>query len=411
MCILVSFAAWADDARPPVAEPDDVRRLRSECSANPTDSDVRVRLGNALLAARRPAEADEVFVEALSLHPASSLAKLGRARAAQDRGRWDEATRLFQQAVDSDPPTAEAFRGLIYSLTRGGVRSSVRGTDQLRTAIDRALALPVEFQCPIIWNMAVTHAGRDSQPGLAVSRSLELIRMFPRSAWGPSSLGWSLRIQGKDKDADAAYARVEALLPKDRFEVQMTKLRLPFSGQWQVVQGPSGAYSHHGVRSRYAWDFRALNDLGQTHSGDGSENSDYPAFGAPVLAAADGWVVDFFDGADDNPPNRSDRLGSGNFLVLEHTSREHSVYNHLQKGSVRVKVGERVNCGERVAACGNSGFSRAPHLHFVLCTGRPPEDVARPAVFHRYIRTRKSERLVVSDGSPEYAQVVEHAPE
>ena len=36
---------------------------------------------------------------------------------------------------------------------------------------------------------------------------------------------------------------------------------------------------------------------------------------------------------------------------------------HLQRGSVRVQVGERVERGQPLARCGNSGNSDYPHLH------------------------------------------------
>ena len=46
-------------------------------------------------------------------------------------------------------------------------------------------------------------------------------------------------------------------------------------------------------------------------------------------------------------------------------------YFHLERGSVQVRVGERVARGQRLARSGNTGFSTAPHLHFgVYRTGR-----------------------------------------
>ena len=39
---------------------------------------------------------------------------------------------------------------------------------------------------------------------------------------------------------------------------------------------------------------------------------------------------------------------------------------HLKPGSIKVSVGERVVAGQQVAACGNSGRSSEPHLHYHL---------------------------------------------
>jgi murein DD-endopeptidase MepM/ murein hydrolase activator NlpD len=36
---------------------------------------------------------------------------------------------------------------------------------------------------------------------------------------------------------------------------------------------------------------------------------------------------------------------------------------HLRSGSVRVSVGQRVEEGEQIGDCGNSGNSTQPHLH------------------------------------------------
>ena len=39
-------------------------------------------------------------------------------------------------------------------------------------------------------------------------------------------------------------------------------------------------------------------------------------------------------------------------------------YAHLQPGTVRVKVGQKVKVGQTLGLLGNSGNSNAPHLHF-----------------------------------------------
>jgi murein DD-endopeptidase MepM/ murein hydrolase activator NlpD len=54
-------------------------------------------------------------------------------------------------------------------------------------------------------------------------------------------------------------------------------------------------------------------------------------------------------------------------------------YFHLERGSVQVRAGERVERRQYLARSGNTGFSTAPHLHFgVYRTGRDrrPESLA-----------------------------------
>jgi murein DD-endopeptidase MepM/ murein hydrolase activator NlpD len=54
----------------------------------------------------------------------------------------------------------------------------------------------------------------------------------------------------------------------------------------------------------------------------------------------------------------------GNSIVIRHAEGLFTKMSHLRKDSFRVKVGDFVKQGEVVAACGNSGRSPEPHLHF-----------------------------------------------
>ncbi|HEY0799210.1 MAG TPA: M23 family metallopeptidase [Steroidobacteraceae bacterium] len=66
--------------------------------------------------------------------------------------------------------------------------------------------------------------------------------------------------------------------------------------------------------------------------------------------------------ADGAAPSRSGNLGGGQFA--------HNC--HLQPGSVRVKVGERVKRGQAMALIGASGDAREPHLHFEIANSPKP---------------------------------------
>jgi murein DD-endopeptidase MepM/ murein hydrolase activator NlpD len=78
-------------------------------------------------------------------------------------------------------------------------------------------------------------------------------------------------------------------------------------------------------------------------------------------------------------------MGKGtdtNTLIVQHAPSELSEYVHLQRGSLRVRVGERVRRGQVLARCGNSG-SQTPHLHWALLSSLDPIRT-RPAVFSDY---------------------------
>ena len=43
-------------------------------------------------------------------------------------------------------------------------------------------------------------------------------------------------------------------------------------------------------------------------------------------------------------------------------------YAHMQPGSLRVKVGDKVTRGQVLGLLGNTGNSSEPHLHFQICS-------------------------------------------
>jgi murein DD-endopeptidase MepM/ murein hydrolase activator NlpD len=58
----------------------------------------------------------------------------------------------------------------------------------------------------------------------------------------------------------------------------------------------------------------------------------------------------------------------GNHVVLDHGTNEYGAFGHMQKDSVRVKTGDRVQRGDVLGLTGSAGDSMLPHLHFQLTT-------------------------------------------
>jgi murein DD-endopeptidase MepM/ murein hydrolase activator NlpD len=63
---------------------------------------------------------------------------------------------------------------------------------------------------------------------------------------------------------------------------------------------------------------------------------------------------------------------AGNHVVVAMGHDRYALYAHLQPGSVRVKVGQRVATGQTLGLLGSSGSSNAPHLHFQLMDSPGP---------------------------------------
>jgi murein DD-endopeptidase MepM/ murein hydrolase activator NlpD len=126
-------------------------------------------------------------------------------------------------------------------------------------------------------------------------------------------------------------------------------------------------------------------------TGDGSQNEQYFGFGADVLSATAGTVVSVRDDMPEETPKQpplnvlQPTDYAGNNVVVQVAPAVWATYAHLQPGSIRVAVGDRVAAGQPLALLGNSGNSTAPHLHFQLSDG--PDVVTSnslPFVFDHY---------------------------
>jgi peptidoglycan hydrolase-like protein with peptidoglycan-binding domain len=104
-------------------------------------------------------------------------------------------------------------------------------------------------------------------------------------------------------------------------------LAAPVAGPYSDLFGPRGRRFHTGI--------------------------DYPAGrGTPVTAAATGRVT--FAGWSVG--------GWGRLVTIEHSSGTRTLYAHLSR--VGVRVGQRVEVGQRIGRTGASGHATGPHLHF-----------------------------------------------
>lgn len=144
---------------------------------------------------------------------------------------------------------------------------------------------------------------------------------------------------------------------------------------------PDSTYRDHrcGVRS---YENHRGTDLAPFSPGD-------PPF--RVLAAAAGVVAGVRDGLDDSPlrddEDDSSRRGMecGNGVRIDHGGGWATQYCHLQRNSVTVGRGARVQAGDVLGLIGASGQADTPHLHFQVERDGTPVDpftgaaAARPA--------------------------------
>jgi murein DD-endopeptidase len=159
----------------------------------------------------------------------------------------------------------------------------------------------------------------------------------------------------------------------------------PLSGDdWQAGNGPSNTSGHRRalipidgrayISQRFAIDWVELYPDGQTSKGDPADNKNYRAYGHEILAVADGTVTETKDGIPQNTPGETSRAVpitletiGGNHVIMDIGNGQYAFYAHMQPGSLRVKVGDKVRRGQVLGLLGNSGNSTEPHLHFDIC--------------------------------------------
>lgn len=172
-------------------------------------------------------------------------------------------------------------------------------------------------------------------------------------------------------------------------------LEYPFAGRWLVQNSPANRVPSHGTTlfaMSYAIDFVPVDGDGRTAPvtfgswvrPEAPER--FPGFGRMLVAPVEGLVVAAHDTQPDHAAHRGlpsiayaltqqrrAREGwpalAGNHVFIESGGVVVALC-HLQSGSVEVQVGQRVEVGDPLARCGNSGNSTEPHVH-VQAIDRP----------------------------------------
>lgn len=146
------------------------------------------------------------------------------------------------------------------------------------------------------------------------------------------------------------------------------RLQLPFIGKWMVSQGYNGNITHKGDWGK-ALDFIIVDNELKTYNKFAFSPDNFYCYGKPVLAPADGFVQQVEDYIVDNEVGKiNQKQNWGNSIVIKHAEGLYTKMSHLRKDSIKVKAGDYVRQGEIIAACGNSGRSPEPHLHFQVQT-------------------------------------------
>jgi len=211
--------------------------------------------------------------------------------------------------------------------------------------------------------------GKDSIP-------LCTLRVLGEASWKYSQ---SYTVKRADDHGEIARPGVLAPLPKvsvkedPRFFFNgeyAYGLPYPAGNAYLIWQGPGGSFSHSEPGSLHAIDFSM-------------------PIGSEVAAARAGVVVGI---VQKNPDNREDqtphRFSGANEVLILHLDGTIGAYAHLTPDSAKVSFGETVRKGQVIGLSGNSGYSRGPHLHFVVLGYKDRQCVSLPI------------RFLTADGTP-----------
>jgi len=136
-----------------------------------------------------------------------------------------------------------------------------------------------------------------------------------------------------------------------------------------------------GNSQTFAIDWKRANADGAFYVGDKTKNESYVDYGSPIYAVGDATVTEVLEGVDANPPGIQPTQVpataakitlenvDGNHVILDLGGGVWAMYAHMQNGSIKVKVGDKVKKGQELGLLGNTGNANASHLHFQLMDG------------------------------------------
>lgn len=239
-----------------------------------------------------------------------------------------------------------------------------------------------------------------------------------KNAVVPNKLNHTIWSVSTNKDKSEAFIEklTHTVLVRDEL---LPILHAPLAGDYWVAVSAINNNSNHRrtfalqngkpyLDQRFAVDWEQIYPDGRESHGNMHVNKNWKSYGYEVLAVTDGKIVNLGDTAlkENIPPfppipKLSDKDIPGNFIVLQiqqNNKNYYVFYAHLQPGSIKVHLGEKVTRGQTLALLGNTGNSGGPHLHFHVMDGKEPlKSNGLPFVFAKLQLQGKAKEL-----DPEY---------
>ena len=275
--------------------------------------------------------------------------------------RTDNRRHLVYEIVMRNPTTARAVIERLAVVDQRGRTLASFGPETIRTLLG-----PAGF--PLV---------PDPELGPGETLTLFLDITVPRGRWVPSELAHRF-VYSLGGDTGHAH-RVRVVGARTTVERRAPiSVSPPLRGDKLlgfIAHGPVTIDDRLSHAQRYAIDFARLNQAGDGFfDGDPQRNESYAIYGDEVFAAVAGTIVAMRNDMAENtppiePPFTTFDDVAGNRVVQHLGGNRYGLYAHLQPGSVRVSVGQRVEQGQVLGLVGNTGISSGPHLHFQVMDG------------------------------------------
>jgi hypothetical protein len=287
-------------------------------------------------------------------------------------GKWHVVYELVLTNAMPTPATLQKLEVLDARSPSSAIASYKGGElrSRLRTLANTAAASPeIEFNGTRLFLIDLTFDARGKIPGRLQHHIDALAASSPaRRPTTPVPLSYSV----------APFTLTQ----------QLPEIGPPLAGKrWVAVNGCCGVGGVHRATGlpvngriyfaqRFAIDWMRLDDAGRLVHGDLSNVNNYTSYSADIMAVADGTVIETLNTLDDQTPGtlpdpKTITLANvdGNHIVLDLGNGVFAFYAHMQKNSIRVAPGDKVERGQVLGKLGNTGNTSAPHLHFHLMDG------------------------------------------
>lgn len=214
----------------------------------------------------------------------------------------------------------------------------------------------------------------------------------------------------------------------------------PLHGIWITPHTPGTKVPSHGTSNfgeSYAIDFVMIQDNDPLKKPcqksffrylfQGLPLSDFYGWGQTIYSPLDGEIVSVFDSLEERNPvkifndianmikvtndytqhNASPDSVAGNYVLIKNSDNLYMLLAHMKKGSIIVKIGQKVHANQPLGQLGHSGTM--PHLHLQFMNSRDFK-IAKglPFVFRKYEVKRNGKWEPVYNSIPTVNDIIRY---